>query len=251
MRTRYSVLIFFVCAFLYALMNYGGIRSPDGEIVFRASESLESDLTFEIVKDLEDWKGFGVARGNGGKLYSVFGPGQSILCSALIKLAKGIDYNEWRESLRAHLPLSFFQPNGLAMFTTKSRPENIEPHALRFVVSYLYVAVSALAPVVFWLILQKMVLAERVAFFVAILYGFGTMVLAYSGMFLSESLATLFLLASFYFLIGQDPRFQRAADSKSRIGLFGGGIMLGSIDGHPYHGGSVFPFLFLLLRVLL
>ena len=58
-----SVLIFCIGAFLYALMNYGGIRAPDSEIVFRVGESLESNLTFEVANDLESWKGFGVASG--------------------------------------------------------------------------------------------------------------------------------------------------------------------------------------------
>ena len=242
MRAVPSLLIFFMGLCFYALMNYGGVRTSDGEIVFRVGESLESDLTFEVAEDLGAWPEFGVARGEDGKLYSVFGPGQSILSSVLIKLAKGTNYDAWFRSPRAHLPLSYYLPDSWRSFISKSKPEDMAPHALRFVVSYLYIGVSALGLVMFWLITRKMVSAPLPSFSVTVLYGFGTLALPYSGTFLSEPLANLFVLTAFYFLVCRDPRFQGAAGSKSTLALLPAGLSLGAATATHITAVLFFPF---------
>ncbi|UCD56264.1 MAG: hypothetical protein JSV16_10545, partial [Candidatus Hydrogenedentota bacterium] len=192
------------------------------------SESLVSGFGFEVAAELESWRGFGVATGNDGKLYSIFGPGQPLFCTPFVKLAKAINGSKWYELSDMHLPRSHYATNGLDAFLRIARLEDPEPHALRFVVSYFYVIASALGVVVFWLIIQAMVPSPRVAFSVAVFYAFGTIIWPYSGTFFSEPLATLFVLISFYLLIRNDPHFRANDGSISQLGLFSAGLSLGT-----------------------
>ena len=110
MKARYTIIIFVLSLFFYTLTNYGGIRSPDSEVVYRVAESFASDLSFQVAKGLETLPGFGISRGKDGKLYAVFGPGQSILCAALIKLAKVLDELGLYKVNHGHPRLSHYYP---------------------------------------------------------------------------------------------------------------------------------------------
>ena len=53
MRRADKLILFFVCLLVYGATNYGGIRSPDAEVVFRTAESLESRRSFAVPRPLE------------------------------------------------------------------------------------------------------------------------------------------------------------------------------------------------------
>ena len=72
-------------AVVYALFSYGGIRSPDGEVLYRTAESLVRDGDFSI-EPLEAWPEFGVARGRDGEWYGKYGPGQPLAAAPLVWL---------------------------------------------------------------------------------------------------------------------------------------------------------------------
>ena len=52
-RRADKLILVFVCLLVYGATNYGGIRSPDAEVVFRTAESLESRRSFAVPRPLE------------------------------------------------------------------------------------------------------------------------------------------------------------------------------------------------------
>src|SRR6185369_490553 len=69
-RERYLLAVFLVW---YALLMYGGVRSPDSEVVFQTGQAI-ADHGTTAVDGIWGWPGFGIARGVDGRHYSVFGP---------------------------------------------------------------------------------------------------------------------------------------------------------------------------------
>jgi hypothetical protein len=216
-------LLFLATLLLFVLTNYGGVRSPDSEIVFRVGESIASLRGFDV-EELAV-KGHGVAEGQDGKLYSLYGPVESLVLAPLIALAREINESRWYEAEGRDLPLSFYSGDGLFAFLNDGRPSDPKPHAIRYLASYLNPVTGAACVVLFFLILGVMV-RPAAALSVTTLYAVGTLVWHYSGTFFSEQLTALLLLLSFYLLVLRDPRFgdRRAKPSASR--LFGSGLVL-------------------------
>jgi hypothetical protein len=242
MKARYTIIIFVLSLFFYTLTNYGGIRSPDSEVVYRVAESFASDLSFQVAKGLETLPGFGISRGKDGKLYAVFGPGQSILCAALIKLAKVLDELGLYKVNHGHPRLSHYYRNGLLLYLTNMEPSNVEPHALRSVIAFLYEVVSALGVVMFWLICCRMYQCLPCAYIITMLYALGTIIWPYAGTFFSEPLAILFLLICFYLLVGCEPAVPARRNNISLPVLLVAGICLGLSTATHLTAILFFPF---------
>lgn len=197
-KIRYSLLFFILSSLLYSLMTYGGIRSPDSELVFRTGFSLVTEGTFAISEELV-WKGFGVSPGKDGRQYAFFGPGEALASVPLIYIAQTINKTSWYEGLST--PISHYVGSGLLTYVTGGKLDDPEAHALRFIVSLLNVLVCAMAVVVFFLLIDKLTQSIISAVLVTIIFAFGTMIFPYSGTFFSEPLAILFVLISLYTLV--------------------------------------------------
>ncbi|HTK81584.1 MAG TPA: hypothetical protein VL633_04780, partial [Bacteroidota bacterium] len=194
LRPPYFLLC--LCLVFFTLMTTGSILSPDSEIVYRVGESIANSGTFSLDHELEGWPGFGTARGIDGKIYSVFGPLESIILAPCIKIAGFIDQTGWYNAVPALIPLSYHIDAGLQRRFYHQPATRLEPHAVRFLVSFLNVIVSLLCVYVFWRIVMNLVRDRTIAVISSIVYAFGTMMWNYSGSLFSEPLATLFVLAS-------------------------------------------------------
>jgi hypothetical protein len=222
-KARAPLVLFLVTLLLFVLTNYGGIRSPDSEIVFRVGESIASLRGFDV--DQIAVEGHGVAEGKDGKLYSLYGPLESLVLAPLIALAREINQSGWQEAEGRDLPLSFYSGDGMHAFLTHGRPSDPDPHAIRYIASHLNPIIGATCVLLFFLILQVMV-RPAAALSVTTLYAVGTLVWHYSGTFFSEQLAALLLLLAFHLLVGRDPRFGGHRGNLTAIPLFGSGLVL-------------------------
>ncbi|RKX71007.1 hypothetical protein DRP53_02995 [candidate division WOR-3 bacterium] len=185
--------VFLIIAISYLLTNYGGVRSPDSEVVFRTGLSLARRLSFAVERPLS-WRGFGLARGRDGRLYSIFGPLESIVLAPLIRIGDLIIASGLIRG--ADIRPSHYIDQGLADFIGGRTVENPEPHRLRFIVSYLYLLIGILNSIIFYHIARRF-LTEAGSLFVVTLYSLGTIAWGYSGTLFSEPLMILFILASF------------------------------------------------------
>lgn len=86
--------LFFTAILVYTLFMYGGIRSPDSEVVFRTSEALATRNTFAVPEKLAAWPQFGLPKGRDGQRYSVFGPGQALAAMPLVKLGLWLEQKD-------------------------------------------------------------------------------------------------------------------------------------------------------------
>ncbi len=213
---------------LYSLMSYGGVRSPDSELVFRVGENLASSGSFELRRTLERWPGFGVAKGRDGKLYGVVAPGESLAAVPFIWLGRALNDTGWYAASGSYVPPSHFVGDGLVAFMRGVKPSNPEMHALRFVASFLNVVVTAIGVVLFWLCAERLTRCSIAASAVSVLYAFGTLAWPYAGTFFSEPLATLFVLLSFYGLLRTDPRLLRDKENVSIRHAYLAGLSLGA-----------------------
>ncbi|HID32218.1 MAG TPA: hypothetical protein EYP24_02440, partial [bacterium (Candidatus Stahlbacteria)] len=187
-------VIFLIIGLTYILNNYGGIRSPDCEVVFRVGESLADRLSFSVSRPLS-WNGFGFSFGRDGRLYAIFGPLESIVLSPLVKFSRIFVNDRWTS-----VPPSHYYEDGLKRFLADLSLKEPRPHTLRFIVSYLYLIFSILGTVVFYKIMLKFV-SRTSALTTTLLYGLGTIAWAYAGTLFSEPLAILFILLSFRSLL--------------------------------------------------
>jgi hypothetical protein len=71
---KYTIRLAIASILVFSLFSYWGIRSPDGEVVFRTTQALATEGTFAVSQGLT-WEGFGLSEGRDGRLYSLFGPG--------------------------------------------------------------------------------------------------------------------------------------------------------------------------------
>src|SRR5690242_13997692 len=83
-RLRGAALALFLASFaVYLLTCYGGVRSPDAEVMFLGAQAIAEHGSLALERDT-DWHGFGVARGRDGRQYSVFGPLTSIVAAPIV-----------------------------------------------------------------------------------------------------------------------------------------------------------------------
>ncbi len=207
---RTSLLLFAASVVIYTLLSYGGIRSPDSEIVFRTTESLATRSTFAVREGTPVWPGFGIAKGVDGREYSVFGPGQSVAAVPMYALAEWLvpEHSELSES---SVGPSLYVRGGFDFSVKGVAPRDLRPHAVRTMVSYINVIVGALTVVVFFWLCLALTQSRAAALLTSVLFGFGTLFLAYTGTFFSEPLAMLFLTSSLYGLVRLEGGVKRPA----------------------------------------
>jgi hypothetical protein len=232
-KTRSAIVLFLASFVLYAAMNYGGIRSPDSEVVFRVAESLESSGSFEVREQLEGWKGFGVARGVDGRLYAIFGPAESVVSVPFIRVARWIGGTAGYRWDHTALPMSHYVDEGLPRIMLGKPATEPDAHWLRLVASFLNSFVTALSVVVFWRIARLLTSSPAAAGFVSVLYAFGSLAWPYSGTFFSEPLATLFSLISLLLLVYRDAHRDSGGWGTSPIVFLAAGLSLGvAVSAH-------------------
>ncbi|MEW6078628.1 MAG: hypothetical protein AB1724_12500 [Thermodesulfobacteriota bacterium] len=226
--TMASVLLFAFCLGCYALMAYGGIRTADGEIVYRTGEALATTGSLALDEDMAGWRGFAVATGVDGRLYSVFAPGQSILMAPFIRLGLAVNQTRWYESGRFAVPVSFtVDEDSLKDYFFNRRPAYPEKHARRFVTSFFNAVVTALVAVTFFFVLRHLAVSIPAALAAALLLGLATPLWSYAGTMFKEPLTMLWTLVAFDCLIRNDPDAGAAGKNLSRLFLAGLWIGLG------------------------
>ena len=201
--TCLGLLVF--CLLAYEIMSYGGVRSPDSEIVFRTSDALVTRGNLAVERGLEGWPGFGVATGVDGRSYSIFGPLEAVAASPLTALGHVLADRGVFRSSTVPLPISFNVENGLQDFLADGRTTARDENGIRWVASQLNVLVTALTVVLVYLTAFLLVRGQVASVTTAFIYGFGTLAWPYSGTFFSEPLASLFVLAALYLLLVDEP----------------------------------------------
>ncbi|MBX7254805.1 MAG: hypothetical protein K1Y02_00490 [Candidatus Hydrogenedentes bacterium] len=196
-----TLLFGVVLLIVYALTCYGGLRSPDSEIVFRTAESLVTRHQWDVPNPVESWPEFGLATGIDGKKYSVFGPLQSILAAPLVAFGKAINPTPWYAELTFTVPPSHLLDYGFDRALKGMPISHLDGHALRFVTGFFNSFVSAASAIMIWWIAVALWNCVRTAATLTFMYALGTLAWPYSGTFFSEPLATFFALSSLYFLI--------------------------------------------------
>ena len=211
MERAQKIAIIGLTLLLYTVTNYGGIRGPDEEVMFRAGESLLDRGNLTIAPDLGPLAGFGVARGRDGQLYSIFGPLQSILCAPLIGLGRRIAATGWYEGREDIVPASFYVGDGLMEYLQQTTPSHPYEDAVRFVVSFYNVVVCAAIVGVFWSVCARLTPSRTGVLLSATLLALGTPLWPYAGKFNSDPTALLFVLIAADQLLRLDPRLRPAA----------------------------------------
>lgn len=189
---------------VYALTAYGGVRSPDGEAVYRVAESLALRGTFAVDREL-DWRGFGLSRGRDGHLYSIFGPLPSLVQAPFVALADALLGPTPAAGTAVPFGPSFHVGDGLPAALRGERPADPRPHVLRFAASWANVLAAAAAVVVFFQLARRLAGDGTAAVAVALLFAFGSLAWPYAGSDFSEPLATLLALLGLGLLARSDP----------------------------------------------
>lgn len=224
--TRCSITFFATTVIVYGMMSYGGIRSPDGEVMFRTAESLANHGSF-AVSEMIDWKDFGLPQGVDGRRYSIFGPGQAIASVPFVKIGQLINRTKWYESVPQWVPISHYVNDGLIDVASGRAPRDLEPHALRFIVSWFNVLIGALTVVLFYLFARRLTDSNASACCVTILFAFGSLLMPYAGSCFSEPMATLLVMASLYCLVGNEIDAKNDVWSRHSFRLTCSGLFLG------------------------
>lgn len=199
--------VFFASLLLFGLTNYGGIRSPDNEIVFRAAMSFAERGRLDLGDKLIDLDGFGLAKAHDRKLYPIFGPVESIALAPFVAIGRPI-----AASLPASVtpPPSFYVGEGFATAMSGAPLQDRPAHALRLVCSCFNVLIGALAVSVFFLVAHRLVGSIEAALSAAAFLAVGSLFWPYTGTYFSEVLTTFFVLLSFYLLLTLDSNVRTA-----------------------------------------
>ncbi len=217
---RALVLLIGGAAVVYLLVSYGGIRSPDSELVFRTGEALVTRGSFALETDLP-WSGFGIASGRDGRRYAIFGPGQAVLWAPWTAMAGEIQRTGWYRRWPLPVPVSPYAGPSVGLRSQPGPNASRADDALRMASELPYALVSAATVGLFFLVALRLSGSQAAALAAAVLVAFGTLLLPYSGTFFSEPLTTLLCLASFACAI---PR-SGAGDERSRA--LAAGLLLG------------------------
>jgi hypothetical protein len=197
-HVRAASLLFLASLLIYSLTAYGGLRSPDSEMIFRVGQSLADGTGFSV-EPIDIYPRFGIAPGEDGRLYSVYPPAESLAIAPVIMMAQAANRTGWYEGL--DLPLSHYVDRGLWRVMRGEPAGDPEPHALRLLVSFFNVVVAALSVSLLFVTALRLIGSCAAAVATALLYAFGTLAWPYSGTMFSEPLAILLLLASFYLIV--------------------------------------------------
>jgi hypothetical protein len=240
-RAVASCGLFMACVVLFGAMSYGGIRSPDSEIVFRVALAVAERGEFDVEEPLIRMGEFGLSRGVDGRLYTFYGPAQAVACVPLVWLGRALDRTGWYASEDRALAPSFYVGEGLASFGAGSRPDAPAEHGLRMVVCSFNVFVSSLGVVLMWAIARRFGCSSAASLVGASLYAFGSLTWAYSGTFFKEPLCIVFASAAFLLLCGQDERVRTRTKSVAVFAL--AGLSLGLAMASHITAAQLFPFL--------
>jgi hypothetical protein len=191
-------------ALVYLLFSYAGIRSPDGEVMYRTAEAVARDGEFSI-EPLELWPDFGVAAGRGGAFYGKYGPALPLLASPLAWVGLQVDSMPGAFRLAALGP-SHFCGDGFAAMVDRRPPAYAQPHVRRTVASLFNVVVGAFAAIAMLRLLELLGVGRAGLIAGSVAFALGTPMLAYSGTFFSEPLVTLCLLAALAGVVAFDAR---------------------------------------------
>ena len=223
----FPLIIFFVNLIIYALFNYGGIRSPDSEIVFRTTESLILRNNFKIPEAI-DWENFGLSVGTDNKKYSIFGPAESIAAVPLLKLAYFLERNNFIPD-SSDIPISFYVgiDDNLAgtYYIENKRPPLMEAQFVRFIISFFNSIIGALSGMFLYFILVQITRSKLISLFTTFIFSFGSLIFPYTATFFSEPLCTLFMILSFLFIIKNEIPFR--IPTKTNRNYFYSGLFLG------------------------
>ena len=207
--SRDALSVFLGTWVVFLAVGFGGLRSPDAEIMYRTAESLARHSSFEI-EAIAEWPTFGVATSLDGRTYGKFGPGLSVASSPLVILGGWLSRFGWWEKVDPP-PISIYENDGLMCLIKSQRPEIGHGHAIRAVVSTFNAGAGALAAVVFFLILRRQHLDRGVCLLVTVVFAFGSLFLVYTGTYFSEVLTTLFVLLALYSIEAGSPRLGQLA----------------------------------------
>ena len=224
---NYPVIIFFINLIIYSLFNYGGLRIPDSEIVFRTTESLALRNDFSVPEPI-DYFYWGLGSGIDNKHYSIFGPAESILAVPLLEIAYLLENNNLKIDSTLN-PISFYVSSnnkaaGIYFLEGKPPPE-MRGQYERFVISFFNSIISAIAGVFYYFVLLAITKSKIISVYTTFLYSFGCIIFPYTGTFFSEPLCTLFIILSFLFII----KNERANEELPKINhnYFYSGFFLG------------------------
>jgi hypothetical protein len=179
-----------LAALVYTAFAYGGIRSPDGELMYRTAESLVVEGDFTIAP-IASWKNFGVAEGSNGERYAMYGPGLPLLAAPVVALAYALVPTDIAPGA---IGLSYYVPGGLRSALDGETAGNAAAHARRHFAGLLNVAVAALAIAAFLRVLRHFELKASSRLIAAAAFAFASPLLPLSGTLLSEPLQVLLLL---------------------------------------------------------
>lgn len=225
-----TLAVFLACLLLYTLTDYGGIRSPDNEVVFRAAMSFAARCGLDVEQQITDWDGFGVARARDGREYPVFGPAESIALAPFVLAGRAILASGWSPPV-APQP-SLYVADGLFVALYRAPMRNPVPHALRLLCSLYNVLIGALCVVVFLRLARRLSDSEGGALVATAFFAFGSPLWPYAGTFFSEPLALLFVLLSTDELVGLGSA-ERYGTRRTRLQAGIAGICLGiAVSAH-------------------
>jgi hypothetical protein len=198
---------------------YGGIRSPDSEVMYRTAERLAYAGTFAHETDLEGWKDFGLPKGLDGKRYQWFGPGQSIYEAPFVRPAAAA--GRWLAETFPDLdpPPSHYYRGGLGnAYKDRAVPqEHLAGHLERSLISLLDVLTLALTAVFLFRVFRLLLPDDVSAGWATVATALGTPLLSYATTLMSEPLATLGYVIALLNVMRGDPDFAGdAADPRLR-----------------------------------
>lgn len=203
---------------IYALTDHGGLRSPDSEVVLRVAEAMVDRQSF-APSDLEAWHKFGVAPGVDGRYYSVYPPVESFWMAAWLPLARAIAGG------LGDAPVSHYYGTDLQHVLLGDPVQDMAPHRVRYVLSFLDVLLASLAVTIFYLIVFRLTQSRVASFFVSLVYAFGTIMWSYAGSGFSESLAMVLILGSYHLLDDPAPTYVMTRRFMSALSL---GLAIGT-----------------------
>lgn len=212
---RWSAGLFSAALTTYVVLSYGGIRSPDSEIVFRTAESLALRGHFAVDQELS-WKGFGLSRGEDGEQYAIFGPGQSIAFAPLVGLGHAL------ASTEPGAPVSSY--TGDRVHIGGHHIDDWKPHRVRHVAVLGNALVGALTVCALFALALRMTGSLPASILLGVLFGWSSLWVPYTGTFFSEPLATLFTVLSLLWIA--PTRDAQPEQRPSRV--LGAGLCLGA-----------------------
>lgn len=189
-------VVFFASMILYLLTGYGGVRSPDAEVVFETCDALRSRGTW-AVQGASAWEGFALAPGRDQRRYSIFGPLQPLMCVPVLAAVDRLSPAGWYERARISIPPSHYVGPGLRQAALREPVTNPGAHARRSVVAWIFnPVVSAIGAALVFRIATRLGVVTGGAFAASALHVAGSLAWPYAGTFFSEPLATVFVLLS-------------------------------------------------------